>query len=1201
MLCISVIFTGLSITAGFKTLASRLIMEKKYLKLFILLLLCFTGKAVSAQPAKQVMVHGNPIIPGYFADPTVKKFGDTYYIYATTDGNGGGFGPAQVWTSKDFVNWTMQDMNWPTTHYYWAPDVTQGADGQYYLYYCQPVEIFGASSHSPVGPWTSLLPEGKPIVSNFMVPNVITLDGQTFKDDDGQYYMYWGTWGIYPNHGCGVGLLNKDMKSFSKLAQIPNTDAKDFFEAPFMFKRKGIYYLTYSSGYCEDGTYRVQYATATNPMGPFKYGTNNPILATNQDGTVHGPGHQSVLQQGDDFYLVYHRHNNPHNDGGYHRQVAADKMLFDDEGNILKIVPTHTGVGYLAKNDNPHPNLARGKKASASSSYDENFKAAFAFDDDNGTLWKGKSNVGPAWVQVDLGKIYPVKSVHTQFEYATWYYQYKIMYSIDGKTWKVYADRSKNTQHGSPMIDFGDVKARYLRTLVLQTEYPGLNKAIWNVKVFDDAEYHPVMHTQVKKWQPLNVFEPKGLLVDLVLDNLRTGSVVANVQNKGKVGGYFLAGGITKPITTMIGGKKALLFTGRERLTSSVSAPKSLLGNSSYSVSMWVLNPAIDKEETIVSWTERGGVNLSNAAAGYGNSKTAGAVTHLGWADLGYKHLPKANEWHLISMVFDGTMERIYVDGELDREERRMLFIRNLKHFLIGGNEDGSAGFSGALASLKIYDIPLSHQEIKTAYQKGLPNRTALYVEAKNLDYGNLTQWTNNGADLGALAVRGKAEVGDVNGKIAVTLDSEGRLLLGNELAKTIDFTKPFSAIFSLYAKAGVKTDLFFGRKTARIAGNGKWQQVICTYNKGKFRVIVNGRAAGGTNSPNPQKNQRILIVSATEGASVAISAIAVFNFALDDNECTKEFNFWKQTLNNNLSRASFNSKPTAVTPNMVYMTANKPLLPGTNFEYLFKSNGDKNTTKWSKSSDYTDFLVEPQNRYTYTLKVRDNFGNVTQNSLPLTAATDSIFFLIKKQNGSALSVSGNSDGLKGTSWDGFTGNADTAVQQSGMLKLVSHHTFWDGSMPIGPFAYNKVEGDFVAEVVLSDMLGLNQRKAHGANEGGLMVKEPAGTTKLLQNGVMTGWGIGNIVTDFRSGERKQLNNQSGWNFYRHLQIQRQGNLFFMRGSQDGKDWVNLPGSPVKRDDMSSVLEVGVYHATYGDISGYASFSDFKIIQKKKE
>lgn len=1174
-------------------------MKKKYLEQLILLLLCVTGQAVLAQSVKEPMVHGNPIIPGYFADPTVKKFGDTYYIYATTDGNGGGFGPSQVWTSKDFVNWTMQDMNWPTTHYYWAPDVTQGSDGQYYLYYCQPVEIFGAFSHSPVGPWTSLLPKGKPIVSNFMVPNVITLDGQTFKDDDGQYYMYWGTWGIYPNHGCGVGLLNKDMKSFSRLAQIPNTDAKEFFEAPFVFKRKGIYYLTYSSGYCEDGTYRVQYATARNPMGPFKYGANNPILSTNQDGTVHGPGHQSVLQQGDDFYLVYHRHNNPHNDGGYHRQVAVDKMRFDDEGNILKISPTHTGIGYLAKDVNPHPNLARGKKASASSSYDEHFKAEFAFDDDNGTLWKGKSNVGPAWVQVDLGKIYPVKSVHTQFEYATWYYQYKIMYSVDGKTWKMYADRSKNTQHGSPMIDFGNVKARYLRTMVLQTEYPGLNKAIWNIKVFDDAEYRPVMHTEIKKWQPLHVFEPKGLLVDLVLDHLRTGTVVANVQNKGKLGGYFLARGVAKPITTMIGDKKALLFTGQERLASSVSAPKSMLGNSSFSVSMWVLNPEIDKEETIVSWTGQGGINLSNVAIGYGNSKTAGAVTHLGWADLGYKRLPKANEWHLISIVFDGTMERIYVDGALDREERRMLFINNLKHFLIGINDDGGAGFSGAVASLKIYDVPLSGEEIKTAYQKGLQNNSILYVEAKDLDYGRLDQWTNNGAALGKLVSRGKAEVADVDGKIAVRLDSGGQLLLGNELAKKLDFSKPFSTIFSLYAQAGTKTDLFLGHKMARITGTGKWQQVICTCHKGKFKVIVNGKMAKNIDAPGPQQGQRILIGSATAGASIAISSIVMFNYGLDDNGYTQEFNFWKQTQNNNLTHASFASKPSAVTPNIVYMTANKSPLPGTNFEYLFKSDGDKSVRKWLKTSDYTDFSVAPQKRYTYTLKVRDNFGNVTQSSLPSIVETDSVFFIIRKQNGSAVSVSGKAHGLKGTSWDGFTGNADTVAQQSGVLKLVSHNTYWDGSTAIGPFAYNQVEGDFVAEVVLSDMLGLNQKKAYGANEAGLMVKEPAGKTKLLQNGVMTGWGIGNIITDFSLGERKQLNNLSGWNFYRHLQIQRQGNLFFMRGSQDGKDWVDLPGSPIKRDDMGSALEVGVYHATYGDISGYASFSDFKVIQKK--
>jgi beta-xylosidase len=1177
-------------------------MKKIYLSLFLFIFSGFLYQPLFAQSQHLAKGQGNPIIPGYFADPTVKKFGDTYYIYATTDGNGGGFGPAQVWTSKDFKNWTLQDMNWPTTHHYWAPDATQGPDGKYYLYYCQPVEIFGASSETPVGPWTSLLPEGQPIVENFKVPNVITLDGQTFKDDDGKYYMYWGTWGIYPNHGSGVGLLNNDMKSFSKLAQIPNTDAKDFFEAPFVFKRKGIYYFTYSSGYCEDGTYRVQYATSTDPMGPFKYGPNNPILSTNGDGTVHGPGHQSVLQQGDDFYLIYHRHNNPHNDGGYHRQVAADKLLFDKDGNILKVVPTHAGIGFLAKDTNPHQNLALGKRASASSFYDADFKAEFALDDNNGTLWKAKNNIGASWIQVDLGKSYHVKSVHTQFEYATWYYQYKIEYSLDGKTWKMYADKSTNTQHGSPMIDFGNVEARYLRTTILRTEYPGLNKAIWNVKVFDNAEYNPAMHTKVKKWTSLQPFESKGLLVDLNFDNLRVGSTATQVPNHGKLAGVFSAKGPIKPITTMINGKKALRFSGQERLFSSKLAPSSMLGNSSYTVTMWVLNPEIDKEETIVTWTGRGGDNLSQAAVGYGNSKTAGATVHSGWADIGYKQVPKANKWHLITMVFDGTMERIYVDGKLDRAERRMFFINNLSHYLIGGNEDGSAGFSGALASLKIYDIPLTPEAVKATYDKAINSSTVVYADAKDLPYGDLIKWDNNGSALGALATNGK--VADVNGKIAVVLANDDKILMEDKMVKAVNFHKPFSAIFSISSAIGSKTELFFGKENRMvdIVGNGKWQQVICTYNHGKFKTFINGKFAGNALRSNDQKYQRILVKSSspTSGATTAISSIIIYNYGFDNNNCMQEFDFWKQTLNSNTVNASFLSKPTAITQHMVFMAANKQALPGTDLEYLFKSNLDKGDAKWVRSSSYMDLSVAAQSSYDYTVKIRDNFGNVTQTSSSSAASTDSSLFVIRKQSGSAQSIPAAKNGLAGTSWDGFLGKGDTVIQHADILKMVSHNTYWDGSAVTGPFAYQNVAGDFVAEVTLVDMLGLDQKRAFGANEAGIMVKLPTHISKLLQNGIMPGWGVGNIITDLNGRDRKQSNNLSGWSFYRHLQIQRMGNTFFLRGSNDGIGWTNLPGSPIKRDDLNHVpLQVGVYHATYGDISGYASFSDFRIIERR--
>lgn len=1175
---------------------------QKLLLLFVFGLYCHTVNAQSSYLDKKT---GNPIIPGYFADPTVKKFGDTFYIYATTDGNGGGFGPSQVWTSKDFVNWSMQDMNWPTTHHYWAPDATLGPDGKYYLYYCQPVEIFGASSSNPVGPWTPLLKPGKPIVPNFLVPNVITLDGQTFKDDDGKYYMYWGTWGIYPNHGCGVGLLNADMKSFSKLAQIPNTDAKDFFEAPFVFKRNGIYYLTYSSGYCEDGTYRVQYATATNPMGPFKYAANNPILSTNADGSVHGPGHQSVLQQGDDFYLIYHRHNNPHADGGYHRQVAADKIVFDDKGNILKIEPTHTGIGYLGKNENPHPNLAFSKPVLASSIYDQDFKAEYALDENNGTLWKPKNNIGKAWLQVDLGKISTVRSIHTQFEYATWYYQYKIEYSVDGKLWKLYKDRSRNTQHGSPMIDFGNVKARYIRTTILNTEYAGLNKAIWNIKVFDNAEYHPEAKTVIKKWTSLAKFESKGLLIDLDLEGLRIGSIVKEVPNKGKLEGHISTSDAYKPVISMIEGKKVLIFHGRERLVSSNIAPASLSGNSSYSVSMWVLNTEIADEETIVSWTKKGGNDLSNVGISYGKSKRAGAAAHLGWADLGYKQLPKANTWHYITMVFDGTMERIYVDGVLDRQERRMLFVNNLSRFFIGGNEDGSNGFSGALASLKVYDKPLTAEEIAIAYKKGTSNSIAVYADATNLNYGSLLEWKNDGNTLGKFISNKMLNVADVNGKIAVSLAGGSELKLVKEIKKSIGLSKEFSAILSLFSHPGMKTKLFFGKdkQVVEITGNGNWQQLICSFKQNKLQVFVNGKLAKNVIKNSNQQGEDFMILADEKAKDfqTSISSICIYSYSLDLKSSLQEFNFWQQNQQPTQLKASFATIPIAVSPNMVYMVASKPKLPGEDLQYLFTNGVDGYNSEWLRSSNYTDFSVSAGADYNFDVKVKDNYGNVTRSSLSAKVSTDSSLFQIKKQSGEITSIPLTNKDFPNISWDGIIGNTDTVIQQSGVLKMVSHNSFWDGTERIGPFAYNNVDGDFIAEVKLDDFRGLKQRKAFGANEAGIMVRTKQGKKIQLQNGVMTGWGVGNIITDLNEKERKQTNNLSGWNFYKYLQVQRIGNTFFMRGSTDSKHWEELPGSPILRKDLrTELLQVGVYHTTNGDISGYASFSNFKIIQRKK-
>ena len=429
---------------------------------------------------------GNPVIPGYFADPTIKKFGDTYYMYATTDGSGAGFGPAQVWTSKDFVNWTLMPMNWPDSHWIWAPDVIRHTDGRYYYFYCQPCIIHCGVSETPRGPWKNILGESEAVlVPDRFVTNAITLDGQTFVDDDGPVYLYWGTWGIYKGFGCGAGKMTPDLKGFTETRLIPNTEAVDFFEAPFVLKRNGIYYFMYSSGSCHDHTYRVQYATSDHPLGPYEY--KGCILETNEDGTVHGPGHHSILKEGDDYYIVYHRHDNPHSNRGFHRQLCMDKMEFAADGSIRKVIPTHEGVGALAPSVVKSENLALGAGVRASSCYDDNFRAEYAVDDNNGTLWRPRG-MGQEWLEIDLGSSREIQTVWTQFEYGTQFYQYLIETSVDGKHWSVFADKRNNHLAGSPMVDFGKAEARYVRLTFMGGQKNGFGGAVWNVKVFGGIE-----------------------------------------------------------------------------------------------------------------------------------------------------------------------------------------------------------------------------------------------------------------------------------------------------------------------------------------------------------------------------------------------------------------------------------------------------------------------------------------------------------------------------------------------------------------------------------------------------------------------------------------------------------------------------------------------------------------------------------------
>ncbi|MEI7909381.1 MAG: LamG-like jellyroll fold domain-containing protein [Verrucomicrobiota bacterium] len=451
--------------------------------------------SVAAATAWDALQAGNPVIPGYFADPCSRKFGDTYYLYVTPDGWDVGRGPAGVWTSKDYVNWTWQSMNWPKTDFKWAPSVVQVHE-KFYMFSSVPCQIWAASAESPTGPWTNLMgAEGKEMIPDQTPKGSIVLDGEAFIDDDESAYLWYSTW-WHPT----VAKLKPDMHSFDgepiqyfKHDALPNPPkglVTGCMEAPYMFKRKGIYYLMYSDAMCQDSTYNVKYSTSKSPTGPFDYDpAKNPILETTDDDTVDGPGHHSMLVEGERVYITYHRHDNPHDPDGAHRQTCISQLYFNADGSIEKVQPGHAGVGYLAPSTKRDTNLALGKPATASSFLSAEFRPQYAADENNGTLWKAADNHYPQWLQVDLGKTSPVRRVETEFQYPQVANRYLIETSNDAKTWQTFADGKQNTQPGI-MLDKGEARARYVRITLLGQDSgrPEQWAALWGFKVYDGVD-----------------------------------------------------------------------------------------------------------------------------------------------------------------------------------------------------------------------------------------------------------------------------------------------------------------------------------------------------------------------------------------------------------------------------------------------------------------------------------------------------------------------------------------------------------------------------------------------------------------------------------------------------------------------------------------------------------------------------------------
>ena len=309
----------------------------------------------------------------YTADPSAHVFGDRLYVYPSHDIDAGvpQDDMGSHFAMKDYhvfsmdhvgaevtdhgVALSLDDVPWAQRQM-WAPDAAH-KDGTYYFYFPAKdkndvFRIGVASGDSPSGPFKA---QDKPIEGSY------SIDPAVFKDTDGTYYMYFGgIWGgqlqrwttgeyvsedTYPADdepaiSPKVARMSDDMLGFAEeVKDVKILDKKGdpitagdnerrFFEAAWVHKHDGTYYLSYSTG----DTHFIAYATGDNPYGPFTYRgvILKPVLGWTN--------HHSIVQHEGQWYLFYH--DSSLSGGVTHlRSMKVTELTHNPDGTIETIDP----------------------------------------------------------------------------------------------------------------------------------------------------------------------------------------------------------------------------------------------------------------------------------------------------------------------------------------------------------------------------------------------------------------------------------------------------------------------------------------------------------------------------------------------------------------------------------------------------------------------------------------------------------------------------------------------------------------------------------------------------------------------------------------------------------------------------------------------------------------------------------------------
>ena len=306
----------------------------------------------------------NPFITSiYTADPSAHVWSDgRLYVYPSRD-----MDPPRgcdlmdeyhAFSTADMVNWRDEgellrasQVSWgrPEGGFMWAPDCAC-KDGKYYFYFPHPSGSDWNQTWK-IGVAVSAKPTSGFTCQGYLqgLGGFSMIDPAVFTDTDGTAYIYYGGGGH-----CAGGKLKASMMEMDGAAQ-PMTGLVDFHEATWVFRRNGIYYLTYADN--NPGANRLRYATSSNPLGPW---THKGIYL---DPTGCDTSHGSVVEYKGQWYAFYH--NKSLSGQGNLRSICVDKMEFDADGNILKVVQTKTGVPSVGPAPAANPDAVQYAVASA--------------------------------------------------------------------------------------------------------------------------------------------------------------------------------------------------------------------------------------------------------------------------------------------------------------------------------------------------------------------------------------------------------------------------------------------------------------------------------------------------------------------------------------------------------------------------------------------------------------------------------------------------------------------------------------------------------------------------------------------------------------------------------------------------------------------------------------------------------------------